>query len=41
MCDDGGEPEDVNVEMVKMLDTDQAQVAKEILGKSSCDKLMK
>ena len=42
LCDDGGDPEDVGVEMVKMLDTDQSGVAKDVIGYgNACDKLLK
>lgn len=42
LCDDQSDPESVNVTMQKMLDTNQAQVAKEVIGHSNdCDKLLK
>jgi hypothetical protein len=42
VCDDQGDPESMDVNMVKMLDTNQALVAKEVMGyDDGCDKLLK
>lgn len=40
LCDDGGEPEDLNMSVTKVLDTYQGQLAKEVIGYSdNCSKL--
>lgn len=42
VCDDQGEPASIDISMTKMLDTNQAQVAKEVIGyDDECDKLLK